>query len=143
MKLLFLLLLSIFFAVPSNADETSAPSLSEEVCGIVIGDEDMQIQTQYLFYNFGRTLVNTTKSVRFYLRNNGRFPFYINSINTNGDRFRDEENCPGVLWPGQRCTIRVLFRPNQVGLFTGSLEVDLIGREDTIVNLRGRGVWEF
>lgn len=147
MKILLILLLGFSLSVPTFADEsldnTAAPQ-TEETYEITIGDsDDVEIQVQYLNYNFGPTLVNTTRSARFFLRNNGRFPFLINDIDTDGNRFAHQENCPGFLWPGQRCSIRVFFRPNRVGLFFGRLEINLTGREDIIVNLRGRGVWGF
>lgn len=145
MKILLILLLGFSLSVPTFADEsldnTAAPQ-TEDTYEIIVGD-DLEIQVQYLFYNFGPTLVHTTKVARFFLRNNGFFPFLINDIDTDGHRFAHQENCPGLLWPGQRCSIRVFFRPNSIGLFFGRLEIDLTGREDIIVNLRGRGVWGF
>ncbi len=128
------------FSAPALAQDPAAGN--EDTYEIAFGEE-VQAQTKHFYYDFGRTLINTTKSVRFYLRNQGRFPIYINDIDTDGNGFWDNENCPSLLWPGQRCSIRVFFRPQYLGTFLGQTDISLTGSEDIRVHLRGRGVWGF
>jgi len=144
MKYLLLLLLGFLFVNPALGEEPTTPSpLSQEESFQINLNQEVQIQDQDYYYNFGRTPINTSRSVRFYLRNDGRFPIYINDINIQGEGFRQNENCPNFLFQGQRCSVRVVFRPTHIGPHNGRLDFELTAAEDIQIHLRGRGVFGF
>ncbi|WII73225.1 hypothetical protein QJS83_04980 [Bdellovibrio sp. 22V] len=148
MKFFFAVLFGLALSIPTHAQEIydtqAVQPQNEEAYEISLtNDEGAQIKVRNLFYNFRRTRLFTTKSVRFYLRNTGVLPIYINDIDTDGSSFWHSENCPSLLWPGQRCSVRAFFRPTSLGVKTGDIEIELTGAEDVRIHLRGRGVWPY
>jgi hypothetical protein len=105
---------------------------------ITVTDEDVTVSAVYN-YNFGFVQVGDSERARFRLRNNGSYPFYINSIRIHGEGFSRNENCPSLLWPGQSCRATVRFTPMKTKWYTGELDFNLTGRSDIQVYLRGRG----
>ncbi|XGC80113.1 choice-of-anchor D domain-containing protein [Bdellovibrio bacteriovorus] len=150
MKYFLFALLTLSLSAPTLGNElpneemapsTLSANQTIEVNGIE--EDDVSAQTRYLFYNFGRVRLYDSESQRFYIRNTGRLPVYINDIDISGSGFWANENCPSLLWPGFRCSIRVTFRPNHIGIHNGRLNIWLTGAEDVVIYLRGRGVWGF
>jgi hypothetical protein len=139
MKLLSLSLTALLFATPGLAQnpdiqETASPEIYE------IELNEVQTERADYFYNFGPTRINDRRSATFSIRNNNSIPVYINDINIEGDGFRARDNCPRLLFRGDRCTVLVTFRPFDTGQYRGTLDFDLTGTQDIRVNLRGRGV---
>lgn len=150
MRYLLLLLLGFTLSAPAlgeevqNSPNTPAVTTHNEQNIDISGNEDqVKPQVRYLFYNFGRVRLFDTETATFTLRNRGNYPIYINDIDVSGNNFRGSENCPSLLWPGQRCRIWVSFRPNYIATFNGRVDIWLTGAEDVIIYLRGRGVWGF
>lgn len=153
MKFLLSILLGLSLSMPAFSDENLNTNSNDEklvakdsdTFEITLDDKNSTKEVEALvknyFYNFGRTLIFTTKSTRFVLRNRGIVPIYINNIGVRGNGFFETENCPQFLFFGQRCAIRVFFRPNHIGNFNGVLFINLGGSEDIRVFLFGRGVF--
>ena len=121
-------------------EEQYSPEFPEEVHEIVLGSDDLEAQVINYNYNFGRVRIGNRETMSFFLRNNGRFPYLIDSIRIDGNNaFRATDNCPRVLLRRDRCQIRVAFRPNRVGQVRAALEIRLSGSEDINVRLRGQG----
>ncbi|KHD87121.1 MAG: hypothetical protein OM95_16200 [Bdellovibrio sp. ArHS] len=145
MKLLVLLLLGTILATPVHAQEAPDNSQSRDSTYEISLREPPEIDTQtvHYYYNFGRTALNRLKGVSFTLRNTGNLPLYFNDFDIHGSGFGYEENCPRLLFSGQRCTVRVFFRPTSLGTYSGALDIDMTGAEDIRIHLRGRGVWPY
>lgn len=106
---------------------------------IVVNGGDVQTEVVNNYYSFGSVKVGHTKSAIFTLRNNNRFPFYIDDIRIQGQGFGEENNCPRLLFGGQHCRLRVGFRPFYPGIYNGLLQIRLTGASDINVYLQGRG----
>ncbi|WP_413568520.1 hypothetical protein ACLWBD_13420 [Bdellovibrio sp. HCB117] len=144
MKYLIPFLLSMALSTPAFAQDVNDKTSNEETFEIVLGEQgDVEAQTRHFYYNFGRTYLNQTKSARFYIRNTGGLPIYFNDFDISGNGFWYNENCPRLLFSGQRCSVRVYFRPNYIGNFNGRLDIEMTGAEDIRIHLRGRGIWPF
>ncbi len=138
MKFLVLALTTMFLACPGFGQQ-----YDNEDHQIVIDDGGAQVEAKNYYYDFGGVRVGHSATARFTLSNNGRFPIYIDSIRTNGQGFADSQNCPRLLFTGQRCRIYVRFSPFNKGQYSGELDINLTGSQDIIVHLRGRGVSRF
>lgn len=139
MKFLLNGLLAVFLAVPVAAHEEAVPE--EEVFEVVLND-DLTIQDQDYYLNFGAVRIFREARVSVYLRNNTRIPMYIQDFDMNGDAaFDSRENCPQILFSGQQCRIRIFFQPQRLGWHRGELEIELVPQEDVVIHLRGRGVF--
>lgn len=147
MKLLTSLILGLCLSLPVYAQEsvenknvTVNNTESLEITFSEDNEKDTVDEMRTFFYNFGRTRVFTTKSVRFILRNTRLLPVYIHDFDIRGRAFFFTENCPNILVFGQSCSVRVFFRPTRVGQFRGLLDIELSGAQDVQIYLRGRGV---
>lgn len=151
MKYLLTIILGLVLSMPTfgeenlnNSDDTLAKTDSETY-EITLNDDkssdELEALVQTYFYNFGRTRLFRIKSISFDLRNRRFVPIRINNIHIFGNGFFQRENCPEYLFFGQRCTIRIFFRPNYVGFFNGRLIVNLSGAESIRVFLSGRGIF--
>lgn len=106
--------------------------------------QPLSIQTaerdQYLNYNFGTSFVHSARFQDFILTANGPDSTFIRGMSINGSfAYRVDTNCPQILMPGQRCTIRVIFQPSTTGSHWGDVTVHL--RESNIyIRLFGNAV---
>lgn len=148
MKLLMSLLLGLYLSLPVYAQEsiekedvTVKNSETLEISFSEDSEKDTVDAMRTFFYNFGRTRIFTTKSVRFTLRNTQVVPVFIHDFDIRGNAFFFTENCPNVLLFGQRCSVRVFFRPTRIGNFRGLLDIELSGAQDVQIFLRGRGIF--
>src|SRR5438445_7820599 len=126
MKFLILALVAVFLANPALAQDEYVNSDNQ----IVVHDEsDLQVEAKNYYYNFGGVPVGRHAIARFTLSNNGRFPFYIDSINIEGAGFERKDNCPKLLFSGQSCRIVVRFTPYFFGQHMGALKINLTGSQ--------------
>lgn len=131
MKLFNILLLTFFLGVPAFAERTHEISL---------GGEAGTLDRDY-YYNFGPVRIFDEERATFFLRNTGRIPIYINDIDLRGANvFSGGDNCPRILFQGDRCRIRVVFEPRRLMVYRANLEINLTPAEDITIHLRGRGV---
>lgn len=146
MKLFVFSLMCLAMSAPAMAYDYSygeAEAYGSHGKNEIVITEDNEAGTEAVNYNynFGNVRVNRGESTSFTVRNNGRLPFLVDRIRISGDSdFRQNNNCPRVLFRGARCSIRVSFRPQSTGNKSARLEIDLTGSQDINVRLRGRGV---
>ena len=142
MKYLLMSLVCALLSMPASANEASLsvqeqkPTLAYE-----ISVEETEIKTDDYYVNFGRTRIGERRSAVFTLRNNSSIPIIVQDIDIDGEGFNGGDNCPRFLTRGDRCQIRVTFRPRDQKRYTGQVDIELSGREDIRIHLRGRGVW--
>lgn len=152
MNLLLTILLGLSLSMPTFAEDNLNSANNESIAtadskaiDITINDDnakdDVGALVQTYYYNFGRTLLFTTKSVSFTLRNRRLTPLWIGNISIYGNGFAQRENCPEFLFFGQSCTVRIFFRPNHIGNFNGLLYINFRNSEDIQIFLYGRGVF--
>lgn len=131
MKVLKIILVSLLIAGPAFAENIIDISSEGEVGTLV----------QNYYYNYGGVRIFDRARAVFTLRNDRRIPIYINDIRLTGDNvFYADDNCPRLLFQGDRCRIRVFFEPRRLLQYRGALEIQLTPTEDIRVHLRGRGV---
>lgn len=81
---------------------------------------------QYLNYNFGTSFVHSGRYQDFVLTANGPDSTFIRGLGIHGSfAYRVDTNCPQILMPGQRCTIRVFFQPSVEGSHWGDVTIYL------------------
>ncbi|MBO9667121.1 MAG: DUF1573 domain-containing protein [Bdellovibrio sp.] len=90
-------------------------------------------------HNFGKVEVGSTVTSHWNLRAKQDQQLHIQKVTLTGDDYTLETNCPEVLPPEQKCTVRAYFTPKQQGLQNGSLVVDLYS-EQFIIDMSGEGV---
>lgn len=132
--------LFVSLSVPAIAQDTSETVDTTEQTFEISLEDNIESFAQTYYYNYGRVRVNRSASAVFYITNNGRSPIYINDVDIDGDAYSGGDNCPRLLFAGQRCRARVTFRPPSVGQHFGEVEFELSGSQDVKVELRGRGV---
>ncbi|MNS94443.1 hypothetical protein D3C72_1286610 [compost metagenome] len=141
MKYLLMSIVSLLMSQPLYAQDTPVATQDPEVTyEINIGDET-EIKTINYNYNFGRVYVGDRRNAIFTLRNSSSLPIIIQDIDIDGEGFNGGDNCPRVLLRGDRCSVRVSFRPYNNGQYRGEVDMELSGHEDIRIRLRGRGVW--
>jgi hypothetical protein len=92
-----------------------------------------------LAHSFGKVEINSTVSSHWNLRAKSDQALHIQKVNINGESYALETNCPEVLSPSEKCTVRAFFTPKHQGLQSGSLVVDLY-TEQFIIEMSGEGV---
>lgn len=141
MKYLLISIVSLLMSQTVSAQDAPATAQEQDVAyEINIGDET-EIKTENYSYNFGRVYVGDRRNATFTLRNSSSLPIIIQDIDINGNGFDGGDNCPRVLLRGDRCRVRVSFRPHNNGQYRGEVDMELSGHEDIRIRLRGRGVW--
>lgn len=143
MKILTSVFLGLLLTCPVFGYEEEGVAGVDEVYVINVSDEATTLDRDY-YYNFGRVRLFEERRATFFLRNNSGFPMYINDFDLSGPpAFDYAENCPQILFRGQQCRIRVFFQPRSVGVKRGELQIELTPQEDVVLNLRGRGVFNY
>jgi hypothetical protein len=144
MKYLLMSLLGLMMSLPAFASLDAAASevvKTEAGLNYEITLDEVQTQTEDYYVNFGRVYVGDRRNAVFTLRNRGSLPIIVQDIDIEGYGFNGGDNCPRILTRGDRCSIRVTFRPRQQGQYRGQVDIELSGHEDIRLHLRGRGVW--
>ena len=140
MKYLLMSLLGLMISVPALASDEAMVSTQESNLSYEITFDEVQTQTEDYYVNFGRVYTGDRRTAVFTLRNRGSLPIIVQDIDIDGNGFRGSDNCPRILTRGDRCSIRVTFRPRQQGQYRGQVDIELSGHEDIRIHLRGRGV---
>lgn len=105
----------------TNDAPDSPQSASLNGVGVAGPVSDLALSATTL--DFGTQDINTTSDVYPAVAANvGTVNVTITNIDTSGD-FSQTNDCPGVLEPGDDCTLSVSFNPTQPGSLEGSLTV--------------------
>jgi len=101
-----------------------------------------EIEPSDSYLDFFEVEVGESEFLEFELQNNHPFPVSIYNIDLNADFsiFDINDNCLGVLHPGDYCYIEVIFSPNDVDDYLGYIEVETSTNEWIQVSLEGEGV---
>nr|BFD60611.1 hypothetical protein CKG001_27180 [Bdellovibrio sp. CKG001]BFD64025.1 hypothetical protein BdHM001_27060 [Bdellovibrio sp. HM001]BFD68215.1 hypothetical protein HAGR004_32370 [Bdellovibrio sp. HAGR004] len=112
----FLMALALVFAPALALADVTVQPLTVEA----------KAQDQYLNYNFGTSFVHSARFQDFTLTANGPDSTFIRGLGIHGSfAYRVDTNCPQILMPGQRCTIRVIFHPTVEGSHWGDVTIYL------------------
>ncbi len=137
MKKIFLTLVLLIAPLMASADEDYTLTLPEQD----IATDSVTLQpeaNQYRSFNFGQVWVGQRRSADFVL-GAGNFPLRVYGMNVQGRFFDGQTNCPSILFPGQRCVIRVFYGPRQQGTHFGRMTL-WVGNDRLTVDMRGRAI---
>jgi len=83
---------------------------------------EVQGDTQYLSYYFGRVPLNSRQSVSYTLSNlSDKSDVKIERITIGGMFYSADTNCPDILKPGQKCLTSIAYWPSFEGSHHGEL----------------------
>ncbi len=93
--------------------------------------------------NFGKVKIGDKKDVYIPVKNTGKAQLKILDIYTDNNEFSVESKCT-ALDEGKECSIKVTFKPQEVGLVEGSLHIISNDPDDPdfVVHLTGEGILE-
>lgn len=121
-------------------------SAAEEEFTLTIGDQETAVEApsfetqanQRRSFNFGQVWVGQRRTTDFILgaRN---FPVRVHGMNVSGRYYDGQTNCPAVLFPGQRCVIRVSYWPGRAGNHYGRMTL-WVANDRLTVDLFGRAI---
>ena len=108
------------------------------LCFSAIGE----VEPSESYIDFWEVELGESEFLDFELVNNHTEPVKILNIDLNADfsAFDLNENCLGVLEPGESCYIEVIFSPYETERYWGSVEIETSTREWIDVDLQGEGV---
>jgi hypothetical protein len=119
-------------------------SQAQASLSVTASDSQVQIQpldSTFLYYNFGRQFVGTTRFVRYDVTNTGTVPLQFRSAEISGSfDFDGYHNCTNGLLPRQQCIFEISYRPIFVGYDTGRFSISFSGNNLIVVDLRGEGI---
>lgn len=133
----FIFMLSILAAplfASAQADYTITPMDEDSVMASPLSVDAQGVQRGS--YDFGMLWVGQTRYTNFVL-GAGNFPVRVHGMDVQGRFFDGSTNCPSLLLPGQRCTVRVAYWPRQGGNHFGRLNV-WVANDRILIDLYGR-----
>lgn len=139
MKKIILGLFLLAAPLMASADEEFTLTLPEQAPAEITDSVALQPEAnQYRSFNFGQVRVGQRRVADFVL-GAGNFPLRVHGMNVQGRFFDGGSNCPSILFPGQRCVIRVSYWPRQSGNHFGRMTL-WVGNDRMVVDMRGRAM---
>lgn len=89
-------------------------------------------------FNFGQVWVGQRRTTDFVL-GAGNFPIRVHDMRVSGRFYDGQTNCPAILFPGQRCVIRVSYWPGRSGNHYGRMTL-WVANDRLTVDLFGRAI---
>jgi hypothetical protein len=119
-------------------------SQAESSLSVAASDSQVQIQpldSTFLFYNFGRQFIGSTRYVRYDVTNTGTVPLGFRFAEITGSfDFDGYHNCTNGLLPRQQCIFEISYRPVFEGFDSGQFRIAFSGNNVIVVDLRGEGI---
>jgi hypothetical protein len=100
-----------------------------------------RVDVSTLWIDFDEVELGDDANDEFTLENSGEVPVEIEDMDLNGDSdvFQFDSDCPDILQPGDDCSIQVTFEPEELGEFSGDIEIETSAGELN-VTLSGVGI---
>ncbi len=101
-----------------------------------------EIEPSESYIDFWEVEIGESEFMDFELVNNHPFSVEILNVDLNADfsAFDLNENCLGILAPGENCYIEVVFSPQELDNYWGSIDIETSTREWVQVDVQGDGV---
>ena len=100
-----------------------------------------EIEPSESYIDFWEVEIGESEFMDFELVNNHPFAVEITNVDLNADLsiFDINEDCLGVLNPGDNCYVEVIFSPQEVESYWGSIDIETSTREWIQVDIQGEG----
>ena len=112
------------------------------ICATFCLSVSAEIEPSDSYLDFWDVVIGDSETLDFELVNGHPFAVEIWNVDINGDfgAFDINEDCLGVLYPGENCYVEVTFTPDEVERYWGAVEVETSTREWIQIDLQGDGV---
>ncbi len=105
-----------------ESDDPDRPELEVELQGVGI-EPQPQITLFDDHHNFGRVRTGSSARWTFVVRNTGQAALNVESVETEGDYFTDDQDEPFRLEPDQEQAVVITFAPEDEGEYAGTVTI--------------------
>ncbi|WP_457640542.1 S8 family serine peptidase [Persephonella sp.] len=134
----------IMYSGKNHPDKLSGYSYTCNVLNLYnlfITDTEEKLCLDKVSYNFGDTVVGSSKTATFTVRNTGEVPLNISSVSSNSSNFSVSENCIGSqIQKNNTCTIDISFSPSSVNYYIGTVTINYGNNKILNIKVEGNGV---